>query len=202
MLGFSAEEETARAAHEARGLLDRIAHERVYAELNKLLLGENVGEALLAFPDILGVPLPEILPCVGFEQRNPHHCFDVWGHTARAVAAVPARRELRWTMLFHDLGKPHCMTIDENGVGHFYGHTAISAKIAEDVMTRLHFEKALRDRIGAQLECFDDMFPPERAALHGGDGRPAAYQAGGQRRQSACRTCARTGAVARGTEGL
>jgi len=166
VLGFSAEEETARAAHEARGLLDRIAHERVYAELNKLLLGENVGETLLAFPNILGVPLPEILPCVGFEQRNPHHCFDVWGHTARAVAAVPARRELRWTMLFHDLGKPHCMTIDENGVGHFYGHTAISAKIAENIMARLHFEKALRDRIGAQLECFDDMFPPERAALH------------------------------------
>ncbi len=166
VLGFSAEEGTARAAHEARGLLAHVAHERVYAELNKLLLGENVGETLLTFPDILGVPIPEILPCIGFDQSNPHHCFDVWGHTARAVAAVPPEKELRWTMLFHDLGKPRCMTLDEAGIGHFYGHTAVSARIAEDIMARLHFEKALRDRIRAQLACFDDMFPPERAAIH------------------------------------
>ena len=166
VLGFSAEDETARAAREARGSLAHIAHERVYAEMNKLLLGENVGETLLAFPDILGVPIPEILPCVGFDQCNYHHCFDVWGHTARAVAAVPPKRELRWTMLFHDLGKPRCMTVDGDGVGHFYGHTDISAQMAEDIMARLHFEKALRDSVRAQLECFDDMFPPERAAIH------------------------------------
>ena len=132
VLGFSAEKETARAAHEARGLLAHVAHERVYTEMNKLLLGENVGETLLTFPDILGVPIPEILPCVGFDQCNYHHCFDVWGHTARAVAAVPPKRELRWTMLFHDLGKTLCRTFDEQGVGHFY----------------------------------DDMFRPERAAIH------------------------------------
>ena len=166
VLGFSAEKETARAAHEARGLLARVAHERVYTEMNKLLLGEDVGETLLTFPDILGVPIPEILPCVGFDQCNYHHCFDVWGHTARAVAAVPPKRELRWTMLFHDLGKPLCRTFDEQGIGHFYGHTAISAQMAEDIMARLHFEKALRDRIRAQLACFDDMFRPERAAIH------------------------------------
>ena len=166
VLGFAAEKETARAAHEARGLLAHVAHERVYTEMNKLLLGENVGETLLTFPDILGVPIPEILPCVGFDQCNYHHCFDVWGHTARAVAAVPPKRELRWTMLFHDLGKPLCRTFDEQGVGHFYGHTAISAQMAEDIMARLHFEKALRDRIRAQLACFDDMFRPERAAIH------------------------------------
>ena len=87
VLGFSAEKETARAAHEARGLLAHVAHERVYAEMNKLLLGENVGETLLTFPDILGVPIPEISPCVGFDQCNYHHCFDVWGHTARACSA-------------------------------------------------------------------------------------------------------------------
>ena len=166
VLGFTAEEETARAAHEARGLLAHVAHERVYTELNKLLCGENAAQTLLAYPDILGVPIPEILPCVGFEQQNRHHCFDVWGHTARAVGAVPPERILRWTMFFHDLGKPRCMTLDENGVGHFYGHTAISAQMAEEIMERLHFEKALRMQVRAQLACFDDMFPPERAAIH------------------------------------
>ena len=166
VLGFSAEEQTARAAHEARALLAHVARERVYAELNKLLCGENVARTLLDFPDILGVPIPELLPCVGFDQRNPHHCFDVWGHTARSVGAVPPERTLRWTMLFHDLGKPLCMTVDADGVGHFYGHTARSARLAEDIMERLRFERALRAQVRAQLACFDDVFPPERAAVH------------------------------------
>lgn len=166
VLGFTAEEETARAAREKRELLATVAHERVYAELGKLLCGENVSDTLLAFPDVLGVLIPEILPCVGFDQRNHHHCFDVWGHTARAVGAVPPKRSLRWTMLFHDLGKPHCFSVDEKGEGHYYGHTAISAELAEGIMERLHFEKALRSRVRAQLACFDDLFPPERAAIH------------------------------------
>lgn len=165
-LGFAAEESTARAARvQASGLAD-IARERVYAELNKLLCGENVTRTLMDFPDILAAVLPEITPCVGFVQKNPHHSFDVWEHTARAVGAVPGERALRWTMLFHDLGKPRCMTLDERGVGHFYGHTAISAQIAEEIMARLRFEKALSASVRALLACFDDVIPPERAAMH------------------------------------
>lgn len=68
-------------------------------------------------------------------------------------------------MLFHDLGKPLCRTFDEQGIGHFYGHTAISAQMAEDIMARLHFEKALRDRIRAQLAWFRRHVPP-RAGGH------------------------------------
>ena len=166
MLGFSVEENTARAARERRDGLRAIAHERVYAELNKLLCGENVTAVLLEYLDILGVVLPEILPCVGFDQRNPHHCYDVWEHTARAVGAAPPTRVLRWTMLLHDLGKPKCFTQDANGIGHFYGHTAASAEMAEEIMARLRFEHALAQGVRAQLACFDEMFPPERAAVH------------------------------------
>ena len=166
VLGFAVEPGTAAAAQEKRELLRNVAAERVYAELNKLLCGGNVTEVLLRFADVLGVVLPEILPCVGYDQKNPHHCYDVWEHTARSVGAVPPRRELRWTMLFHDLGKPLCMIVDEAGVGHFYGHTAISAKLAEGIMERLRFENALKAQVRAQLVCFDDMFLPERAAIH------------------------------------
>ena len=165
-LGFTVEASTAAAARDRRSLLRTVAAERVYAELNKLLCGAYAAETLLAFPDVLGAVIPEVLPCVGFDQRNPHHCYDVWEHTARSVGAVPPRRELRWTMLFHDLGKPLCMTVDGDGVGHFYGHTALSAELAEGIMARLRFEKALSAKVRAQLACFDDMFPPERSAIH------------------------------------
>lgn len=166
VLGFGVEKTTEQAAREKRELLQTVAAERVYAELNKLLCGDGVTEVLLAFPDVLGVVIPEILPSVGFDQRNPHHCFDVWGHTARSVGAIPPRRELRWTMLFHDLGKPFCMSIDSEGVGHFYGHTKISENLSKNIMSRLKFEKSLANKVHTQLACFDDMFPPERAAIH------------------------------------
>ena len=166
VLGFSVERETAIAARARKDGLRAIAHERVYAELNKLLCGEYVTTVLLSYPDILGVVLPELLPCVGFDQRNPHHCYDVWEHTARSVGAAPPTRVLRWTMLLHDLGKPSCFTQDADGIGHFYGHTAISARLAEGIMARLHFEHALAQGVRAQLACFDEMFPPERAAVH------------------------------------
>lgn len=166
VLGFSVEENTARAARGQKDGLRAIAHERVYAELNKLLCGEHAAAVLLDYPDILGVVLPELLPCVGFDQRNPHHCYDVWAHTAHAVGAVPPTRVLRWTMLLHDLGKPGCFTQDADGTGHFYGHTALSAELAEGIMARLHFEHALAQGVRTQLACFDEMFSPERAAVH------------------------------------
>ena len=166
VLEFAIEEETARAAKALAGKLSAVANERVFTELTKLLLGKNVQQVLLEHPDILGAVLPEILPCVGFDQRNSHHCFDVWGHTARAVAAVPSDRVLRWTMLFHDLGKPDCFTLDSDGVGHYYDHTLRSAKIAQEMMARLRFDRALRDGVLCQLACFDDYIPAERTALH------------------------------------
>ena len=191
VLGFSVEENTARAAREQRDGLRAIAHERVYAELNKLLCGEHAAAVLLEFPDILGVVLPEILPCVGFDQRNPHHCYDVWGHTARAVGAAPPTRVLRWTMLLHDLGKPKCFTQDANGIGHFYGHTAASAEMAEEIMARLRFEHALAKagRAGAAGLLRRDVSARARGcAPHDGtlwardDVEPFADQARGQRR--------------------
>ena len=166
VLGFDIDENTAAAACACRDRLHSVARERVYAELNKLICGDYAGRVLLSYPDILAAVLPEITPCVGFEQKNHHHSFDVWEHTCRAVDAVPPRLALRWTMLFHDLGKPNCFTVGEDGEGHYYGHTAISAQLAGGIMERLHFEKALRDRVCAQLACFDDLFPPERAAIH------------------------------------
>lgn len=165
-LGFRAEEATARAARGKRSGLACIAHERVYAELNKMLCGAHIAPVLLAYPEVLGEVLPEILPCVGFAQCNAHHAFDVWEHTARSVGAAAPTRVLRWTMLFHDLGKPETFTRDAAGIGHFYGHTACSARLAEEIMARLHFERVLRAQVRAQLACFDEAVSPQRAALH------------------------------------
>ena len=43
-------------------------------------------------------------------------------------------------MLFHDIGKPESMTVDEKGVGHFYGHPQASERLTGQIMRRLTFD--------------------------------------------------------------
>ena len=40
----------------------------------------------------------------------------------------------------HDFGKPHCITTDEKGINHFYGHPEKSEEIAGAIMHRLKFD--------------------------------------------------------------
>ena len=158
-LGFVIEEDTHQALRAQCGDLRYVAAERVREELTKLLCGADVLRVLLEDPQVLGVVLPEILPCVGFDQHNRHHCYDVWGHTAHAVAAAPPDPVLRWAMLLHDLGKPRCFTLDEQGVGHFHGHHRPSAEIAETVCRRLRFDKATARQICMLVRYHDRPIP-------------------------------------------
>ena len=164
-LGFVIEEDTHRALRAQCGDLRYVAAERVREELTKLLCGADVLRVLLEDPQVLGMVLPEILPCVGFDQHNRHHCYDVWGHTAHAVAAAPPDPVLRWAMLLHDLGKPRCFTMDEQGVGHFHGHHRPSAEMAETVCRRLRFDKATARQICMLVRYHDRPIPLTEKAI-------------------------------------
>ena len=164
VLGFAIEERTAAALREKAALLTYIAPERIRTEMDKLLCGNHVLPVLLDYPEVLGVFLPEVLPCVGFDQHNRHHIYDVWGHTAHAVAAAPAEHVLRWAMLLHDVGKPACFTRDAAGVGHFYGHPAVSAELAETVCRRLRMDNRTAERVVTLVRWHDrDIARTERA---------------------------------------
>ena len=106
-----------------------------------------------------GAPLPELLPCVGFDQRSRYHCWDVWEHTARAVAAAPPQPVLRWALLLHDLGKPDAFSLDGEGRGHFYGHWRRSAALAEGILDRLRFDNHSRKTILTLVERHDCELP-------------------------------------------
>ena len=164
-LGFAIGEDTPQALRAQCGDLRYVAAERVREELTKLLCGTDVLRVLLEDSRVLGVVLPEILPCVGFDQHNRHHCYDVWGHTAHAVAAAPPDPILRWAMLLHDLGKPQCFTLDEQGVGHFHGHHRPSAEMAESICRRLRFDKAAAQRICLLVRYHDRPIPLTERAI-------------------------------------
>lgn len=158
-LGFAVESDTDRAIRHCAPLLGRIAPERLRVELMGLLCGGYVQQVLLAYSDVLGVFLPEILPCVGFDQHSPYHCHDVWEHTARAVAAAPAQPLLRYAMLLHDLGKPETFSLGEDGRGHFYGHWRKSVEYAAAIMERLRFDNHSKKIILTLVERHDCELP-------------------------------------------
>ena len=161
-LGMGIHPDTARAARDSRTLLTSVAAERVRVELTKLLCGADAERVLLEFPDILSVPLPEIGAMVCFDQHNPHHDRDVWAHTAAVTAAIPAQPVLRWAALLHDVGKPPCFSLAEDGVGHFYGHAAESARMADGILRRLRFDTDSREEIVRLIRYHDLPIQPER----------------------------------------
>ncbi len=83
-LGFEIEAKTAKAIHEKKHLLKKIAAERIQKEFTKMLTG-NCCEILAEFADVIRVFLPEV-------QTD--------SETLRRIAAAPDEPVLRLSLLF------------------------------------------------------------------------------------------------------
>ena len=145
-------------------LLDKIARERVFEELCKLLRYASA-EDLLTFAPILTQVIPELAPSVGFQQHSPHHRYDVFTHTARVVEAVPSNLSLRWAALLHDAGKPASFTLDETGRGHFKGHAKVSQELADAILLRLKAPSQLRQQVTELIGQHMTKLEPDKKLL-------------------------------------
>jgi tRNA nucleotidyltransferase (CCA-adding enzyme) len=161
--GFKIEEKTAKAIHRNKYLLKNISAERIRSELCKLLCGEGVLDILLEYKDVMAVIIPELEPCIGFDQNNPYHIYDVYDHIAHAVANYRGPDiSIKMALLLHDIGKPECYTENEKG-GHFHGHSVPSMRIAKDVVDRLKFDNKSKDEIVDLVMYHDsDIYAAER----------------------------------------
>ena len=156
---FSIDEQTALAANRLRNTLENVSEERIFVELKKLLCGKGAERILCDYAEILFSVLPELKPMYGCGQNNPHHAYDVWTHTAKSVANVPAEAHFRLTMLLHDAGKPACKYVGEDGFDHFKGHPVVSRKIAEAVLLRLKSDKATMQLVSKLVQEHDLRVP-------------------------------------------
>ena len=137
---------TYKACREMSNLLSKISAERIREELFKILISDkpSYGIRLMEELNILDVIIPELKDTIGFDQHNPHHDKDVFNHTLCVLDNVPKLLELRLAALFHDIGKPHTLSIDDKGVGHFYGHEKVSVKIAKNILQGLSVPRSLQ----------------------------------------------------------
>ena len=140
-LGFSIEENTAKAVHEMKGRLKNISRERVRDELDKIICGKDCVRVLMEYSDVITEIIPEFKPCIGFEQHSPYHKYTVWEHTVIAMNSAPADNlNLRRTLFFHDIAKPVCAKFDEDGRGHFKGHDQKGAEMTAEIMKNLRYD--------------------------------------------------------------
>ena len=161
--GFAIEEHTRAAMHTEIAGLDALARERVMTELEGFLKAAKAVDLTNA-ANILCRLIPELAPTVGFDQHSRHHVHDVFGHIAQVVEHVPPTPELRLAALLHDIGKPGSFSVDEMGVGHFLGHAALGAELADEILHRLKASNALREEVLFLIKHHMDRWPRDEKA--------------------------------------
>lgn len=137
-LDYDIEDATKAAVKELYQRLDKISAERIQIELCKLITSDNPAHLRIAYElGITSVILPEFDLCMRQEQHHIHHCYTVGEHILHAMENIDADRVLRYTMLLHDIAKPQCRIVDDEGKEHYYGHDVRSAETAHEIMRRL-----------------------------------------------------------------
>ncbi|MDA0168640.1 HD domain-containing protein [Solirubrobacter taibaiensis] len=164
------------AARHAPGIA-KVANERVFAELKRVISAADVrrGLAVMEAYGLTEVVLPELVALRGIEQSRFHHA-DVYDHTLEVLDSVallqrdpvsagldegvrellsePLSDELtrgdalRWAALLHDAAKPATRGFYGGRVT-FMGHDAAGAQLARDVLGRLKASSRLRDYVAA-----------------------------------------------------
>lgn len=173
-LGFSMEEKTKAAIIPLASSLAKISAERIQVELVKLLVSDHPEEMRTVYETgMTRIFLPEFDRMMHTPQNNPHHCYNVGEHTLIALQNIRKDKVLRLTMLLHDVAKPECKTIDEDGIYHFYGHPAKGAQMAKDILRRLKFDNDTIAHVTALITWHDDRPPLKERAI-----RRAMYRVG------------------------
>ncbi len=155
-LGYTIEEETKEAISELAPNLKNISAERIQVELVKLLVSPNPHYLRVAYETgVTAVILPEFDKAMKTPQKHPHHQYNVGEHTLHSLQAVGADKILRLSMLFHDIGKPDTLTVDEKGITHFHTHAAVGEDITKAILKRLKFDNDTVDTVSKVVRFHD-----------------------------------------------
>jgi poly(A) polymerase len=153
-LGFSVAPRVRTAIEEMAPQLARISAERVAAELDKMLLGEDpvAGMDLLVQTGMGEVVLPEIGGMrMAIDEHHQHK--DVYQHSLtvlrQAIELEDAGPDLvlRWAALLHDIGKPATRRHEPDGGVSFHHHEVVGAKMVRKRMRALKYSNQMVDDV-------------------------------------------------------
>ena len=147
-LGFDIDPPTYQAARGFTRQAAAVSIERIREEFSRILVSPRAESGIRQLYDLglLAVFLPEIAGFYGFEQ-NRFHRADLFNHTLAVVSGTGPELGLRLSALFHDVGKPPTLSVDENGDRHFYLHEDVGAKMTREILLRLKYPGDLIDEV-------------------------------------------------------
>ncbi|HYH75530.1 MAG TPA: CCA tRNA nucleotidyltransferase [Candidatus Saccharimonadales bacterium] len=163
--GFVVEEATAAAAAKEGYLLTKISPERISAEMDGILVGDFAvqGLALLGELGLLSYAVPLLAVQVGYDQNSPWHRYELWEHSLKTMAAVPAEVELRWAALLHDIGKPFVRQ-EKPDRSSYVHHDRVGALLVDMIAHHLRWSKERQLVVRALVRGHMDDASPLRAA--------------------------------------
>lgn len=141
-LNYSIDANTFNAIKRNVDLIKNISVERIRDELTKILCSDNPQMLeLLISTTLYKHVMPELEDMLNCKQINKYHYTDVLHHTFDVIKNISkSNARLRWSALFHDMGKPFCITVDLSGQEHFYGHALVSADKVKYYAEHLKFD--------------------------------------------------------------
>lgn len=136
------------------GEINRIAAERIAAELQKLLLSANprAGLTLLTETGLAAHVLPE-LPALRLERDEHLQHKDVYEHSLTVLEQAMALEDdgpdltLRMAALLHDVGKPATRRYTDGRGVSFHHHEVVGKKLVRRRLRELKYPKQLVDDV-------------------------------------------------------
>jgi tRNA nucleotidyltransferase (CCA-adding enzyme) len=162
-LGFNIDAKLLQAIRDLKDTIPASGSERVCNELIQIILSDMPSRGIRRLLELglLQVLIPELIPTVGFDTRSSYHDKDVFEHSLVVVDNTEPNLTLRLAALLHDIDKPNCLTIDEQGEGHCYGHATRGSETAEIILQRLNFDpktiKAVSALIKEHMNDYDNI---------------------------------------------
>lgn len=152
--GFVMDDSLIEAILKMKDGLDFYDSERVCNEFTQIMLTDKPSVSIRRLKDLglLKQLMPEFIPVIGFDTRSSFHAQDVFEHTMSVLDATNPNLSLRLAALLHDIDKPNCLTIDESGEGHCFGHAAGGSLIAKEVLSKLHFDRKTIAAVGVLIK--------------------------------------------------
>ncbi len=186
VLGYTIDRKSFELISRQKEWIVKAAPERISHELDLIM---RTGRAHETFTSMAGAGLlfeilPELKYGIGMEQPSSHH-LDVFDHCLATLgcmeniqqdpavyfpkrqgvmkqylAAVKNRTRLKWAALFHDLGKPPTLAINEDKGGRitFYNHDREGVRLVGAIASRLRWssenKQAVEKLVGLHMRPF------------------------------------------------
>ena len=141
-LGFFIHPDTFEAIERNKERISIISKERIVDELNKIVLSPkpSIGFELLDKSGLLQLIFPELCALKGAETKEGIGHKDNFAHTLMVLDRLSKTTDnlwLRWSAIFHDIGKPATKRFDPRLGWTFHNHNFIGERMLPGIFRRM-----------------------------------------------------------------